>query len=127
MVLWSFATLRRPCPALLEAACKRAQARLPALSPHHLAVLLWALARLLESGGSGEGGGGGEGGSGGGGGLIMAPSMAPLELLRQAAAGPAAARLAGMTPHGVVMLAWAYASSGVQPGGFGVQPGGLRV
>ena len=135
MVLWSFATLRRPCTDLLEAASRQLQrpARLAAISPRHLPTLLWAIARLIsvtgggkeggESGGSRATEGMGEAGdsgktlaaAAGRRGLVMA-GLAPLEVLRLAAAGPAAAKLRGMSAQGVVTLAWAYASSGVQPG-----------
>ena len=50
MVLWSFATMRQPCPDLLEAASRPLvrPARLAAFPPNMLPTLLWSLANLIE-------------------------------------------------------------------------------
>ncbi|KAG1681199.1 hypothetical protein FOA52_015642 [Chlamydomonas sp. UWO 241] len=133
MALGAFARARARCPVLLEAGCARASELLASgsLAPSRMPPLLWAVAALLRAPADGGDGGGLAG-------------MAPLTLLRQAAAALsprtvpspppgggnmtigtggsggdssyAASALHSGGGRGAALLARAYATSGVQPG-----------
>ena len=133
MVLWAFASMRKPCSDLLEAASKplvQNRDRLANMSPALLPTLLWAVARLLEACGGNSRSSGGTYSqkedsadpltSPGGRrheGLVLGGVM-PFELMRLAAEGPLSRseRVKAMTPRGVVTCVWSFATCGVQLG-----------
>ncbi len=100
MTLESFARLRHSCNSLLETAAKSTHARLPGMKPHLLVMLIWSLAKLE--------------------GLCRkSGSMAGLvvrDLLQQAASDPLKHCLHEIFLPDAAKLAWAFASSEIQPG-----------
>lgn len=98
LLMWSLAKLRHPCPRLLESACTTLLSRVQTLEPQQLAVALWATAHLVQ---------------------VSEPAglygMGHLSLFRGVAQS-VGVRCRELTPQGVGMVTWAFASVQVNPG-----------
>ncbi|GLI67311.1 hypothetical protein VaNZ11_011497, partial [Volvox africanus] len=98
VTIWGLATLGCPANATLEPVVGCLATVLPSLDTVQLPMALWSIAKLMTTAGG-----------------KSLPSMAVLRFF-QASRGPLTAALPRLTPQGVAMVAWAYATAGINLG-----------
>ncbi|GIL54963.1 hypothetical protein Vafri_10646 [Volvox africanus] len=98
VTIWGLATLGCPGNATLEPVVGCLTTLLPSLDTEQLPMALWSIAKLMTTAGG-----------------KSLPSMAVLRFF-QASRGPLTAALPRLTSQGVAMVAWAYATAGINLG-----------